>query len=231
MDQAAAHAPGRRGAGWPVSLVKTSTNVLTACSTYRRPRTGGETCPVRGLTDSECNEKKSSGFIQSTGRYVDGQKRNCDERRVRVKPQSKRRARADFVARTVGGPLRSFPKEFNHPPAPRGQGRSKVVEPGYGVCGRSGFWEPRRTVFFHAAYCQPIRLLCTWPLCVGGGWLLIGVAGSLLGVGRYGESVPLLRHRRQVDPTACAALLPAPHHSISSSASPKRPVWPLSALD
>ena len=138
MDQAAAHAPGRRGAGWPVSLIKTSTIVLTACATYRRPRTGGETCAVRGLTASECNEKKSSGFIQSTGRYVDGQKRNRDERRVRVKPQSKRRARADSVARTVGGPLRSFPKEFNHPPAPRGQGRSKVVEPGYGVCGRSG---------------------------------------------------------------------------------------------
>ena len=34
------------------------------------------------------------------------------------------------------------------------------------------------------------------PLCVGGGWLLLGVAGSLLGVGRYGESVPLLLNSR-----------------------------------
>ena len=62
-----------------MSLTKTSTIFLTAYSTYRRPRTGGET--VRGLTASECNEKKSSGFIQSTEPYVDGQKRNCDERR------------------------------------------------------------------------------------------------------------------------------------------------------
>jgi hypothetical protein len=163
-----------------VSLTKTSTIFLTAYSTYRRPRTGGET--VRGLTASECNGKKSSGFIQSTGPYVDGQKRNCDERRVRVKPQSKRRARADSVARTVGGPLRSFPKEFNHPPAPRGQGRSKVVEPGYGVCGRSGFREGSLQGG-PSSFMQPIvnrsdscaRGRCVWE-AVG---LLLGVAGSL----------------------------------------------------
>jgi hypothetical protein len=71
-----------------VSLTKTSTIFLTAYSTYRRPRTGGET--VRGLTASECNEKKSSGFIQSTGPYVDGQKRNCDERRVLDEPAAAR---------------------------------------------------------------------------------------------------------------------------------------------
>jgi hypothetical protein len=34
------------------------------------------------MASSECAGKKSSGFIQSTGSYVDGQKRNCDERRV-----------------------------------------------------------------------------------------------------------------------------------------------------
>jgi hypothetical protein len=52
---------------------------------------------------------------------------------------------------------------------------------------------PRRTVFLHAAYCKRPRLLRTYALCVGGGWLLLGLAGSLdLGVGRYGESVPLL---------------------------------------
>ena len=45
---------------------------------------------MRGLTASECNEKKSSGFIQSTGRYVDGQKRNCDERRVLDEPECSR---------------------------------------------------------------------------------------------------------------------------------------------
>jgi hypothetical protein len=71
-----------------VSLTKTSTIFLTAYSTYRRPRTGGET--VRGLTASECNGKKSSGFIQSTGPYVDGQKRNCDERRVLDEPAAAR---------------------------------------------------------------------------------------------------------------------------------------------
>ena len=71
-----------------MSLTKTSTIFLTAYSTYRRPRTGGET--VRGLTASECNGKKSSGFIQSTGPYVDGQKRNCDERRVLDEPAAAR---------------------------------------------------------------------------------------------------------------------------------------------
>ena len=105
-----------------MSLTKTSTIFLTAYSTYRRPRTGGET--VRGLTASECNGKKSSGFIQSTGPYVDGQKRNCDERRVRVKPQSKRRARADSVARTVGATA-VVPQGVQPPACPTGAGQVK----------------------------------------------------------------------------------------------------------
>jgi hypothetical protein len=31
----------------------------------------------------------------------------------------------------------------------------------------------------HASYCQQPRLLCTYALCVGGGRLLLGLAGSL----------------------------------------------------
>ena len=116
------------------------------------------------------------------------------------------RARADSVARTVGGPLRSFPKEFNHPPAPRGQGRSKVVEPGYGVCGRSGSRE---------GSLQGGPFSCMQPIvnrsdsCARGrcAWEAVGCSLNSwqpgLGVGRYGESVPLLLISRTTCQRSC----------------------------
>ncbi|SEP49063.1 hypothetical protein SAMN02990966_07191, partial [Rhodospirillales bacterium URHD0017] len=67
-----------------------------------------------------------------------------------------------------------------------GQGGSKFSPAGLSVAVGGGRDEkrPRRTVFLHAAYCQRRRLLCTYALCVGGGWLILGLAGSLkLGVG------------------------------------------------
>jgi hypothetical protein len=98
-------------------------------------------------------------------------------------------------ARTVVWATAVVPQGVQPPACPTGAGQVKDSRARLRCVWPLGVRDekrPRRTVFLHAAYCQRPRLLCTYALCVGGGRLLLGVAGSLLGVGRYGESVPLL---------------------------------------
>jgi hypothetical protein len=121
----------------------------------------------------------------------------------RVRGYRKRARAVAPTAQTVVWTLRSFPKEFNHPPAPLGPGQYLINDAGscwarlFSVSARSPrFWRNWASAAqkVPCTVLSPRRLLShgspVWKEAVASAWA--SLQPPMLGVGRYGESVPLL---------------------------------------